>query len=140
MVKIKYSKGISDEEILSLFRSGLSRYEIAIRLGVSVTTVFNILKGYGLVAFQTSVIDDNELLKLRKKGLSNQQIADTLGLNTKTVYNHIGPVEQDHFKLSGKRDEIVYLHEHGYTPLQLAEKYGVTRPSIYYHLRKGGSD
>lgn len=140
MLKVKYSKGISDEEILSRFRRGLSRYEIAIELGISVTTVFNILKSYGLVTFQTSMVDDDELLKLRENGLSNQQIADTVGLNLKTVYNHIGPVVKDRFKLSGKHDEIVYLYKHGYTALQLSEKYGVTRPTIYYHLRKDGSD
>jgi len=35
-------------------------------------------------------------------------------------------------------DQILELHAEGYTPLQIADMVPVSRPAVYYHLRKGG--
>lgn len=85
-------KKIPDKEnLLMMYESGMSLWEIGNHLGVSETLVYNKLKDHPLyeARSQKAQVDSEQLLKLYNSGMTTSQIAEKLGIGNTTVKKYL---------------------------------------------------
>lgn len=96
-------------------------------------------------------LDDNEIKRLHDNGLSAQQIAIVMKCSKTTILNHLRKINgttekihidakngQTHAKKSIPLQDIIDLHEAGYTDKEISEQLGCSRSNITIRLNKAG--
>ena len=96
-------------------------------------------------------LDDNEIKRLHDSGLSAQQIAIVMKCSKTTILNHLRKMNNQLDKIhldekngdSHKRkqialEDIIFLHNQGYTDQQIASALGCGRSNITMRLNKAG--
>ena len=96
-------------------------------------------------------LDDNEIKRLHDNGLSAQQIAIVMKCSKTTILNHLRKMNdslekihtdakngQTHAKKSIPLQDIIDLHEAGFTDKEISERLGCSRSNITIRLNKAG--
>lgn len=89
---------VSDEEIVSMYRSGLSMAKIKLRTGIQTTNIKPILIKAGVYQLKAGAlakqnaykdVDVAEIIRLRQSGLSLRKIGAKMGVSRATVQKRL---------------------------------------------------
>lgn len=136
---------ISDEEIIELYKSGVSADEIAQRYRVSPTTISSKipaeLKRYNA---QWSDAVNKRIIELYKQGYKIEEIAQMCKTSTWNVKQKI-PYEMKMATQEAKKkkfhEDIITLYKNGLKPKQIAQELNIAGSTVRMHIqkfRKGG--
>ncbi|MBF1117857.1 MAG: helix-turn-helix domain-containing protein [Solobacterium sp.] len=89
---------VTDEEIVSMYESGLSMAKIKLRTGMSTSDIKPILIKYGVYQLKAGAlakqnaykdVDVAEIVRLRQSGLSLRKIGAKMGVSRATVQKRL---------------------------------------------------
>nr|DAE32646.1 MAG TPA: transposase [Virus sp. cts3e7] len=89
---------VSDEEIVSMYQSGLSMAKIKLRTGMQTTNIKPILIKYGVYKLKAGAlakqnaykdVDVAEIIRLRQSGLSLRKIGAKMGISRTAIQKRL---------------------------------------------------
>lgn len=89
---------VTDEEIVSMYGSGLSMSKIRVRTGMSMLDIKRILQSAGVYQLRAGAlakqnaykdVDVTRMIKLRQNGLSLREIGEEMGISRTTVQKRL---------------------------------------------------
>lgn len=146
---------ISTDEIITLYRSGLSMTQIGEKLNSGHRTIGKRLlsakepirsMSEALTMRMGPKASDEEISQMYLSGLDSVEIAEKLDVDPTTIRKrlHKGGTMRSRSEAQTMRRgllddaEVVKLYREGMSLLQVAKKFGVSHPAIRYRLKKVG--
>ncbi len=143
------------DTVIEMRQSGLPQQVIASKLGIPQTTISYMLSKAGVPHFivrpkvhrKTSQLDEATVVEMRRSGLPQQVIADKFGVSRVAVSNMLRKAGIPHFVVRPKThrktselDEatVIDLRRSGLSQRAIADKLGVSAPTISNMLKKAG--
>lgn len=137
-----------EEEVVSLYRSGLALRAVARRFGTSVTPIIRVLDKHGVERRSTRLWtpeQEEKLADMYRSGFRTPHIAKVLSVSETAVKDAlkrqgIAMLGAKGRKRLSKQDEqdIIYQYGLGVSGRTLAKEYGAQEWTIYDILRKAG--
>ncbi|GAH88778.1 unnamed protein product, partial [marine sediment metagenome] len=131
------------EDIIALHEEGLSRPEIATKLGITYSVVESRLRRAGLTPHVTrrAPVKTSDIIALHEEGLSPSEIATKLNITYHSAWSSLtraGLKPHPTFPLPTPTEDIIALHEEGLSIGEIAPRLNTTYDVVRKRLKVAG--
>ena len=125
----------SDEELLELYREGLTDRQISERLRVTQAAVNYRRQKLGLENnYEPSTFADDELVKLHSQGLNDREISEALSVTQAAINYRRGRLELKSNYIREKA--FLDLYKRGLSAEEMARKLDAPLPAVLHMMEK----